>query len=392
MATANHSHGGHHHHHDNPYLTSSNKNDAGVRITRIGLFSNLGMAVAKGAGGYMFNSQAMIADAWHSLTDLASDILTLATVSWSLKPPTEKFPMGFGKVESLGALGVSSMLLFGGMFMCMSSCESLYAQAFLDPETIAHMAEHGHGHGHGHSHSHALLLPSVHAVWLALGTIGIKEWLYHATMKVAKERKSSVLESNAVHHRVDSWTGMVTCAAILSANFLPGAGWADSLGGLIISGLVIKAGGKNTYSALLELADRSIDDEIKGSVRRQAMKVLSGPDAVSEGHEVEVREISGIKSGQNYLVDLELAVPNTWTVEDTRDIEDAVRTRVGGKVRGVRRVRIRFVPKDTVQTIDKFDEYIPGDVSPKTSPEPEEDEHNHDHDRHGHEQDNKKSR
>lgn len=61
------SHGGHshsHHHHDNTYLVSKNKNDAGVRITRIGLFSNLGMAVAKGFGGYLFNSQAMIADAW----------------------------------------------------------------------------------------------------------------------------------------------------------------------------------------------------------------------------------------------------------------------------------------------------------------------------------------
>lgn len=181
MVTASHSHAGHghHHHHDNVYLTSKNKNDAGVRITRIGLFSNLGMAVAKGVGGYLFNSQAMVADAWHSLTDLASDILTLGTVSWSLRPPTEKFPMGFGKIESLGSLGVSGMLLFGGIFMCMSSCESLYAHFFLDPETVAHMAAHGHGHGHSHSHAH--IIPSMHAAWLAGGTVLLKEWLYHAS-------------------------------------------------------------------------------------------------------------------------------------------------------------------------------------------------------------------
>ena len=54
-----HSHGGHHHHHhDNTYLTSTNKSDPGVRITRIGLYVNLGMAVGKGVGGYVFNSQA----------------------------------------------------------------------------------------------------------------------------------------------------------------------------------------------------------------------------------------------------------------------------------------------------------------------------------------------
>ena len=54
---ANHSHG-HHHHHDMTYLTSGNKNDPGVKITRVGLYVNLGMAIVKGAGGYFFNSQA----------------------------------------------------------------------------------------------------------------------------------------------------------------------------------------------------------------------------------------------------------------------------------------------------------------------------------------------
>ena len=53
-----HGHGGHHHHHDTTFLTSANRNDPGVRITRVGLYVNLGMAVAKGAGGYIFNSQA----------------------------------------------------------------------------------------------------------------------------------------------------------------------------------------------------------------------------------------------------------------------------------------------------------------------------------------------
>jgi len=180
-----HHHHHHHHHHDNVYLTSSNKNDAGVRITRIGLYSNLGMAIAKGAGGYAFNSQSMIADAWHSLTDLASDILTLATVSWSLRPPTANFPLGFGKVESLGSLGVSSMLLFGGLFMCASSCETLYAHFFLDPDAARALLEHGHSHGHHHhhgGHGHgAGGAPSLHAAWLAAGTVAVKEWLYHAS-------------------------------------------------------------------------------------------------------------------------------------------------------------------------------------------------------------------
>lgn len=177
-----HSHGlGHHHHHDNTYLISKNRSDPGVRITNIGLVSNLAMAIAKFVGGWAFNSKAMIADGWHSLTDLASDVLTLATVSWSIKPPTDRFPLGFGKVESLGALGVSGLLLVGGAYMGIESGLSLYSH--FNPEGAHALIEHvGHGHAHSHMHTpEALGIPSIHAAWLAAGTVVIKEWLYHAS-------------------------------------------------------------------------------------------------------------------------------------------------------------------------------------------------------------------
>lgn len=121
----------------------------------------------------------MVADGWHSITDLASDILTLATVSWSIKPPTDAFPFGFGKVESLGSLGVSGMLVVGGLYMGWESAISLYGH--INPEAAHSILEHV-GHGHSHSHSHANMdIPSLHAAWLAAGTIAIKEWLYHAS-------------------------------------------------------------------------------------------------------------------------------------------------------------------------------------------------------------------
>ncbi|KAM5345435.1 hypothetical protein ACJ41O_011297 [Fusarium nematophilum] len=382
-----HSHGimgHHHHHHDNAYLTSANKDDPGVRITRIGLISNLGMAIAKFAGGYYFNSKAMTADAWHSITDLASDILTLATVTWSLKPPTDRFPMGFGKVESLGSLGVSGMLLAGGLYMGWDSGMSLYGHFY--PEAAHDLLEHV-GHGHSHSHGAAALgIPSMHAAWLAAGTIFVKEWLYHATMKVARERKSSVLASNAIHHRVDSLTGFVTLAAIMGANAVENAAWLDPVGGLLISIMVVHAGCGNTIAAFCELADQGIDDEVKSSVSKNTRKALAG---VGDGHEVELREVSGIKSGQNYLVDLEMAVPGAWSVDTTKQVEDAVRTQVGGKVRGVRRVRIRFSPKEAPVKA-RFDDFIPGTVNPPpeveelTDESEGEGESNDHHDHHDH--------
>lgn len=200
-------------------------------------------------------------------------------------------------------------------------------------------------------------------------------------MKVARERKSSVLASNAIHHRVDSLTGFVTLAAIMGANAMENAAWLDPVGGLLISLMVIHAGCGNTIAAFCELADQGIDDEVKSSVSKHARKALTG---VGEGHEVELREVSGIKSGQNYLVDLEMAVPGAWSVDTTKLVEDAVRTQVGGRVRGVRRVRIRFTPKEAPIKA-KFDDFIPGTVVLPPEADESSDERNggesdHDHD------------
>ncbi|TLD32491.1 Mitochondrial metal transporter 2 [Venturia nashicola] len=367
MQTQNRAHAGHSHNHDNTYLTSTNKADAGVRITRIGLFVNLGMAIGKGLGGYYFHSQALSADAVHSLTDLVSDFMTLATVAWALKPPTDKFPLGFGKIESLGSLGVSSLLLVGGILMATSSVADLahlYAPAVAD--SLEYLGLLGHSHGHSHQ------IPNMGAAWLAGGSVLIKEWLYRATMKVAKERKSSVLESNAVHHRIDSLTGIAALVSIAVSNIFPAFIGADSVGGLLISWLVISAGWGNTRTALVELADQGIDQEVKDKVQAAATQALGSIQQPG----IEVRKVQGIKAGQTYLLELELGVPSDYTLIETGAVEDAVRKRVGEKVRGARRVRVRFVPSDLREDVNQ--EFISPSVSARSSPEPE-DEHDHSH-------------
>ncbi|KAI9695004.1 MAG: hypothetical protein M1822_000621 [Bathelium mastoideum] len=337
------------------------------------------MAIGKGVGGYVFNSRALSADAIHSLTDLVSDVMTLATVSLSLRPPNERFPTGFGKFESLGSVGVSGLLLGGGIMMGWAALVAL-AQQF-SPETVEMLAHWGLlGHHHGHSHSHTDLGPNINAAWLAGGSIIIKEWLYRATLKVAKERKSSVLASNAVHHRIDSLTAFVALIMIGGSHFLQNALWLDPIGGLVISLMVIQAGWGNTRSAILELADVGIDDEIKNKVRKNVLRSIDESEFASTG--VEIRGIQGVKSGQNYIVDIELAVPKEWALERLQTVENLVRVRIGNKVRGVRRVKVRFVPSEA-SDLDFDSEFIGASATPRSSPEPEEETNGHAHD-HGH--------
>lgn len=219
-------------------------------------------------------------------------------------------------------------------------------------------------------------------------------------MKIARERKSSVLASNAVHHRIDSLTSIVALLTIGGAHVISDASWLDPVGGLIIAGMVIRAGWGNTKSALLELGDVTIDDEVKEKVLKAANKALQGDSAkniapVEYGNEVEVRDVQGVKSGQNYLIDVELVAPSTFTLQQLNAIEDAVRARTGAKVRGVRRVRVKFVSSiDSNSNLNT--DFISADISPRSSPEPEDEhEHNHEHSNghvHSHTHEHKKVR
>ncbi|KAI5308756.1 hypothetical protein KEM55_004949 [Ascosphaera atra] len=270
--------------------------------------------------------------------------------------------------------------------MGLNAMDALLVQTFPD---IAHSLEHLGllGHGHGHSHSHVDTGDgsgvNINAAWLAAGSILIKETLYHATMKVARERKSSVLASNAVHHRIDSLTSIVALVTIGGAHILPAASWLDPVGGLLISAMVIRAGYANTKSSVLELADAAVDPQMTKSVQKAGQEALEKlPESLlstteftpssssssstsgrhedsSEAHQqqlpLRIGHVSGVKAGQNYLMEMSIIIPQQWTVARMHDIESHVREAVA-KVRGVKRLRVNFVPETAIADGDEHAE------------------------------------
>lgn len=202
-------------------------------------------------------------------------------------------------------------------------------------------------------------------------------------MKVANERKSSVLASNAVHHRIDSLTSIVALFTIGGSYVFQDATWLDPVGGLLISLMVIKAGWGNTCTSLLELADTTVDEDVRSSVADATSKALK---EIVDGDEVIVRDVQGMKSGQNYLMDIELAVPGGWAVSRSHSIETAVRQAVGAEIRGVKRIKVRFIPAEH-QELTFSDEFVAQDIS--GDPEAHSHDHDHDHD-HSHSHDRKR--
>ncbi|KAK9476585.1 cation efflux family-domain-containing protein [Lipomyces japonicus] len=365
----------HTHTHDTTLLLSKDVTDPAVRITKIGLWVNLGMALAKGIGGYVFNSKSLMADAGHALSDLLSDFLTLATVRVATRAPTARFPNGFGKVEALGSLGVSAMLVLAGVGMGVSAAESLYTHFFtmesiIDNAAAAAAAATGH-HGHAHDESwlHSLLAhshsnidgpPNIHAAWLAAGSIAIKEWLFQATMKIANDKQSTVLVANAWHHRVDCLTSVVALTAITGSH-LCHWDWLDPAGGLLVSGVILQAGVSSARQAVAELIDQAASQDILDSARDAATDAVSDTvdtvvSATNDSITAQVLDVRAIKSGPVVSVAVDLRVgagSDESTASSGVSLEQA--NRLAANVRNAVASQVSAARLITVRTFDQHE-------------------------------------
>ncbi|KAL4947992.1 cation efflux protein, partial [Aspergillus filifer] len=308
-------------------LDSSSNSDAGSRITQIGLVANLAMAIGKLIGGHILHSQALVADAYHGFTDSVLDALMLVTIAWSLRPPSKRFPNGYGKIENIGAFVVSGLLLYGGILMCLDTSKVLLSEIGERQPLQTHGAQ--------------VRGTNTNAIWVASGSIFVKEWLYRATNKVAIEQESSVLASYAMHHRIDSLTSFVALLATSGGTIFRDFSWIDAAGGLLISLMVIYAGCGNLLRSFLELADITIDSDIKSSVSEAAANAVV---AIKGSDTINIQTVNGIKSGHNYLIDIELAVPGAWPVIRISQIEGIIRGAINKVVPNVKQVKVRFVP------------------------------------------------
>ncbi|CAL1185669.1 unnamed protein product [Candida parapsilosis] len=338
-----HSHGAgsgllHHHHHSahepNEFLaagTASIKSNPAVRITWIGLIVNVALAVSKGIGGVVFHSQALVADAIHSVSDMLADFLTLATVNVAAKVGTPtKFPFGYGKIETIGSFTVSAILLFAGISVGWSSLLQIFE--FVLPTQLYEIAASIHI---GHSHSHAELggatsssshdhhghstptgaeltthreIPNINAAWLAAGSIVAKEILYKKTMQIAVETNSKVLVANAWHHRVDSLTAIVALLTV-AGGVMFNIAWLDSVGGMGVSVLIIKAGWDTLKEAWYELIDRG---EQPGSDLYNKVETIISHELQSNAqlNQFKLKQLSVLSSGANTNINFVLLTQN----------------------------------------------------------------------------------
>lgn len=280
------------------------------RITLWGIAVNLILAIIKIAGGILGQSQALLADGVHSLSDLASDGMVLLAAKHAGEDADEDHPYGHARYETLAtvALGILLIVVAGGI-----AYDAILRLG--NPEDIA--------------------TPALFTLIIAAISIFSNEGLYHATKTVAKKIRSPLLEANAWHHRSDAVSSIVVLIGI-GATYI-GYPLLDAIAAILVALMIAKIGIELSRQSVQELVDTALDPEMVDEIKKTILSIN------------DVRELHMLRSrrmGHNALIDVHLLVSPKLSVSEGHHISEAVETILIENFEEVNDVTVHIDPED----------------------------------------------
>ena len=273
------------------------------RVTLLGMFVNIVLFAFKLVAGIVGRSGAMIADAVHSASDFATDIVVLAFVRISSKPRDNDHNWGHGKYETLASLIIGVALFGVGADILIDSAEKI--KAVVSGE--------------------ALPRPGMIAIVAAAVSIVVKEMLYQWTVRVGRQTDSPSVIANAWHHRSDALSSIGALLGIGLAYFL-GEKWriADPIAAVVVAALIMKVAIELCRTSLAELLEKSLPR----AVEEEILQILLTTPNVYKPHNLRTRRI-----GSDIAIEVHIRVEGSMTVfeshEISKQIECALRERFG---------------------------------------------------------------
>ena len=280
------------------------------RVTWVCAALNLLLAGLKLVLGFVGQSQALVADGIHSLSDLASDAMVLVVIRIARDEADDEHPYGHARFETVATLilGLLLLLVAGGIVVDAG-------ERILDPETLAR--------------------PGFLALSGAAVSIIVKEWMFWYNLRAARQLDSELMRANAWHHRSDAISSVIVLIGI--AGSMAGFPVLDALGAIGVSLLIAKIGWGLAWSGARELVDTGATagqlSEIEEAIRNV--------EGVEDFHDLKTRRM-----GQSILVDVHVLVGSQVTVSEGHMTADRVRAAVHEHCEYVSDVLVHVDPED----------------------------------------------
>ena len=242
--------------------------------------------------GFFSKSSGLIADGFHTLADMLSDLIVLITSKKSLNPPDDDHNYGHHRYENAVGLFLGVLLFFVGCAMIWSAGKKL-------------------------ENSDQIVAVHVTALYASIICLVVKELLFRYLLNIAKRAKSSLLMANAWHARSDAASSLIVTIGIIF-NLL-GYHSFDLIAAIIVGVMILKMGWTFSHEAIHALTDKAADtDEVE-----KIKKIILETPGVINVHDLRTRKV-----GDSIIADVHIEVKGTLTVTEGHDIAVEARNRV----------------------------------------------------------------
>jgi len=290
--------------------SSQQRKIASKRATFASIIVNTLLSVGQIFLGIVGNSQALVADGVHTLSDLSTDALVLYAIWHGSKEADDDHPYGHGRIETAATVFLGLLLAFVGAAIAINA-----ALRLTEPATI--------------------LTPAPITLLMAVITIFSKEGLYRYTIGIATRYKSTILRANAWHHRSDAISSIVVLIGI--GGSIMGLPYFDSLAAIGLGTMIIRMGLLLSWNALKELIDTALSHEEVAAIRQAIVNI----DGVVDLHMLRSRLMGG-----RALIDVHLQVDGNISVSEGHQISEFVRQRLINDFESVDEVLVHIDPED----------------------------------------------
>jgi len=262
---------------------------AARKVTLLGLVINTFLILLKFSAGIFGDSQALIADAVHSISDLFTDAVVLLGIKIGSKPPDEEHHFGHARIETLASAMVGLALIGTAVFLGIDAALNIHRHTEYHPTGIALI-------GAGVS-------------------IALKEALYRYTVLIGRRLKSQLIVANAWHHRSDALSSIAVLLGVGGTLIKPSWHILDACAALIVSFFIIKVGMDILWKTLREFTDTAPRPEIL----EKLMQISRAVEGVMDAHDLRVRT-----SGGFYQAEIHIVVDGQLTVVEGHRIAKTV--------------------------------------------------------------------
>ncbi len=257
----------------------------------ISIAGNLLLFILKFWGGFVSGSVAIMADAWHTLSDSLSSVVVLIGAKISHRPADKEHPYGHGRAELIAAILIGMMLMGVSWEFLTQAFENLQSR---------HSVEYG---------------------WIPLMVVVVsivsKEIMAQYAFFISKKYDSESVRADGWHHRSDALSSLVILAGIFIGRYF---WWIDSFLAALVALLILYSAYEIIRDASSRLMGNPPSIKTVEKVRQLGIKICN--------EDLNIHHIHMHEYGTHREMTLHIELPGNWTLDRVHNVANELEKQI----------------------------------------------------------------